>query len=185
MRTIFTTGIAPQRSPWIGSAAEGLPQMSSLDRDALVNRLKRDLAVAHEIQRLVDWSHDNDPYLRKFFGDDQGAFWLMWGELSQYQPVVEGVYKRLSHDDPEFWSEPSNSEQDALDAWLPGIESVGSIYSEHLYSLAPGKRPGVAPSPAPVPAPAPALPEPGPTTTEFIVAGVLVAAIGAAVYTLL
>lgn len=174
------------RSPWMGSAAEGLPQMSSLDRDALVDRLKRDLAVAHEIQRLVDWSYANDPYLKKFFGDDQGAFWLMWSELTQTQPTAESVYKRLSEEDPEFWSEPSNDEQDALDAWLPGIESIGSIYSEHLYALPPNQRPGVvqaAPAPKPVAvAPAPA---PGPTTTEFIVAGVVVAAIGAAVYTLL
>lgn len=173
----------PARSPWIGSAAEGLAQMSSMDRDALFDRLKRDLAVAHEIERLVDWSHDNDPYLKKFFGNDQGNFWLVWSAIAPYQPAAESVYKRLSQDDPEFWIELSNSEQDSLDAWLPGIEAVGSLYSEHLYALTPGQRPGVPKAPAPVPAAV--APASGPTTTEFIVAGVLVAVIGAAVYTLL
>jgi len=177
----------PDRSPWIGAGAEGLPQMDPSDRDALVERLRRGLSVAGEIGRLVEWSHLHDPYLRKFFGDDQGAFWLMWSALTPLQPTVEGVYKRLREEDPEFWSEPSNDEQDALDAWFPGIEAVGTLYARHQAALPPAERPGAAvPSlpPAPVaslPAPAPS----GPTTTEFIVAGAIVVAIGAAVYTLL
>lgn len=188
MKTIFSNGLMPSRSPWMGSAAEGLELMNESDRDALIEQLKPRLAQAQEITKLVQWSYVNDPYLKKFFGNDQGTFWLVWTSIIQFQPAVEGVYRRLNEQDPEFWTATSNDEQDALDAWIPGIDSVNQLYMAHLASLPLGQRPR-APVPAAA-APMPILPKPkaeaaGPTTTEFIVAGVIVAAVGAAVYTLL
>lgn len=189
MRTIFANGLMPNRSPWMGAGAEWLEHLDESDRDAQLRILKSGSDKARTISALVEWSHAHDPWLKAFFGEDQGAFWVVWSAIAPFQPAVEGVYKRLSETDPDFWTEPSDSEQDAIDAWLPGVNSAYQLYQVHLAALPPGQRPGaVAPAPsmpAAIPPSTARAAAQAPTTTEYLVAGAVVLALGAAVYTLL
>lgn len=186
---ISLVGRPIQRS-WMGAGAEGLAHLDESDRDVLLRMLKLGLDKARAISAIVDWSHGRDPWLKNFFGEDQGAFWMVWSAIAPYQPAVEGVYKRLSEADPDFWIEPSDSEQDAIDAWLPGVGSAFQLYQAHMEMLPPGQRPGAMVPAARTPVAPPVIPvapaaAAGPTTTEYLVAGAVVLALGAAVYTLL
>ncbi len=185
MKTIFSLGTMYNRSPWLASAAEGQDLMDQDRRDAILARLTPAMAKVKEMQALVDWSHDHDPYLKNFFGDDQGAFWMAWQGSEALRPTMDGLYKRLNESDPEFWTALSNDEDDVLNAgWPENVGNLYTIYQQHYAALPPGQKPGTSAPPvsaAPVPISTPA-PQPVVTTTEVLTGVGILAALGVFVY---
>lgn len=183
MKTIFSLGTMYERTPWaLASAAEGRDTVDQSRRDSILAQLKPAYAQVKEIQAALDWSHDHDPYLKNLLGDDQGAFWMAWMSSEQLRPLMDGVLKRMSEDDPQFWTDLSPDEDDTLQEWPDGVAGLYSIYKQHYDAAPPNQRPGyVGPTAAAVaapPLPVTVPPKPAVTTTEVLTGVGIVAALG-------
>jgi hypothetical protein len=187
MKTIFSLGAMYERNPWgLASAAEGRDIIDQEKRDSILAKLKPAYAQVKEIQAALDWSHDHDPYLKNLLGEDQGAFWMGWQASEELRPTMDGLLKRMSEDDPQFWTDLSSDESDILQEWPDGVAGIYSIYRQHFDAAPPNQRPGyVGPAAAAIttaPLPVTVPPKPTVTTTEVLTGVGILAALGIFVY---
>lgn len=183
MKTIFDLGGIKTRSPWIGAVDTPVATVDRATRDEILDKLTPTLTKIKELGDLVQWSHNNDPWLKNFFGEDRGAFWLSWEFITQDRPTAERIVARMSKSDPSAWTELSEEEVRTVENLPPGVDAVYELYNERYKQMPSGKRPGT-PSTAPtVPPPMPITPvKKSPVSQNVLIGGAIVAALGLLVY---
>ena len=175
MKTIFDNRTFVVRSPWMGAATLP-PTVDKATRDQILLTLAPAIGKTKEINDLLAWSHEHDPYLKNFFGNDQGSFWLAWNSVYEARPVIDGLMARMMKDDPSAWTDLSDDEAGFLDTWPQAVDGVYQIYEEHYKALPPSQKPGAAP-PAPL-----ATAKKSVLSENILIGGAIVVGLGVLVY---
>lgn len=183
MKTIFDLGGIRTRSPWIGAVDTPAATVDRATRDEILSKLTPTLTKIKELGDLVQWSHNNDPWLQNFFGEDRGAFWLSWEFITQDRPTIERIVARMSKEDPSAWTEITYEEAKVVEVLPPAVDGTYELYNEHYNQMPTGKRPGAQTTAPAIPPPMPISPvKESPVSQNILIGGAIVAALGLLVY---
>lgn len=185
MKTLFSRETISMRNTWMGAATLP-PTVDQTTRNEIIENVGPAIGKAKELNDLLAWSHDHDPYLKNFFGADQGAFWMGWESVYKYRPVIDGVLARMVKDDPSAWTDLTDEEQNAVSFWPDAVDGLYQIYQEHYDALPSSGKPGG------VPAVGVTTPPPPPLATSkkslvsenVLIGGAIVIGLGVLVYAL-
>lgn len=179
MKTLFSRETISMRNPWMGAVGP-LPATDQPTRDQIIANIGPAIGKAKELNDLLAWSHDHDPYLKNFFGNDQEAFWLGWDTVSKFRPLIHGVLARMVKRDPASWTELTDDEQSAVDFWPGAVDGLYQIYQEHYDALPSVQRPGGAVASQPPPPLAPS--KKSLVSENVLIGGAIAVALGIFVY---
>lgn len=168
--------MGPTKSIAYGMGQSGMsqPYLTQEERQALLIRLQSAKSRIAPIQKLIDWSTNNDPELRRFLNGEASTFWILSDAAIPVQADAEAVYARLQDASPESWWRPSDEEYASVNQYVGALDGMWKIYKIH--SAMP-----YTPAPGTVPPPVLTLmvPEEGISTENIVLGGAV--AIGLAI----
>jgi hypothetical protein len=123
--------VGPTKSIAYGMGQGSEPYLTQAERDALLIRLQSAKSRIAPLQKLMDWSANNDPELRRFLTTDAPTFWLLSYASIPVQADAEAVYSRLADSSPENWWRPSEEEYSAINQYVDAFEGMWKIYQLH------------------------------------------------------
>lgn len=133
--------------PAMGQAGMSDPYLTQAERDKLLLDIQSATSKIAPLQKLIDWSANNDPGLARYLGADASRFFSLTDSIMPIKSDVDAIQTRLADTDAENWWRPSDQEYAQIKQYTTALDGMWKIYQMHKAIPFAGT-PGSVPPPA-------------------------------------
>lgn len=117
--------------PAMGQKGLPDPYLTQAERDKLLLDIQSATSKIAPLQKLVDWSENNDPGLSRYFGSGASRFFTLADSIMPIKSDVDTIQTRLADTDAESWWRPSDQEYAQIQQYTTGLNEMWKMYQAH------------------------------------------------------